>query len=153
MIETPSRLRNRIRHGFIWAPPLVVRRPVSCIAGYNQVLEFSQIPIVPIHTLSRVFPALQVSRGRIQKYHVHTYIYTWMQLQFAVLAAPRKFFFASQENFPDSNYKRELYSGAIPHLRVARAGAPLQPHTSHSDMQIDLILYICRCGTIGTVHD
>lgn len=25
-------------------------------------------------------------------------------------------FFASQENFPDSNYKRELYRDAIPHL-------------------------------------
>lgn len=48
-------------------------------------------------------------------------------------------FFASQETFPDSNYKRELYSDAITHLRVARAGAPLQPHTSHSDMKIDLI--------------
>lgn len=118
----------------------------------NQVLEFSQIPIVPIHTFSRVFPALQVSRERIQKY-VHTYIHTWMQLQFAVLAAPRKFFCVTG-NLPRLQLqKRELYSDAIPHLRVARAGAPLQPHTSHSDMQIDLILYICRCGTIGTVHD
>lgn len=33
-----------------------------------------------------------------------------MQLQFAVLAAPRKFFLRYRKNFPDSNYKNANYT-------------------------------------------
>lgn len=40
----------------------------------NQVLEFSQIPIVPIHTFSRVFPALQVSRDASKSMYIHIYM-------------------------------------------------------------------------------